>query len=53
MARLPRYRTGDPELDQRLADLIAELGDIHDSDLVFELMVSAVRLARERARAAT
>ena len=48
MARLPRYRTGDPELDQRLADLIAELGDIHDSDLVFELLVSAVRLARER-----
>ncbi len=48
MARLPRYRTGDPELDQRLADLIAGLGDIHDSDLVFELMVSAVRLARER-----
>ena len=48
MARLPRYRTGDPELDQKLADLIAGLGDIHDSDLVFELMVSAVRLARER-----
>ena len=48
MARLPRYRTGDAELDQRLADLIAELGDVHDSDLVFELMVSAVRLARER-----
>lgn len=48
MARLPRYRTGDPELDQRLADLIAELGDVHDTDLVFELMVSAVRLARER-----
>jgi len=48
MPRLPRYRTGDPELDQKIADLIAELGDIHDSDLVFELMVSAVRLARER-----
>jgi hypothetical protein len=49
MARLPRYRTGDGELDQRLADLIASLGDVHDSDLVFELMVSAVRLARDRA----
>src|SRR4029078_2108049 len=48
MPRLPRYRTGDPELDQKLADLIADLGDIHDADLVFELMVSAVRLARER-----
>ncbi len=49
MARLPRYRTGDPELDQQLADLIAGLGDVHDADLVFELMVSAVRLARDRA----
>ena len=49
MARLPRYRTGDAELDQRLADLIASLGDVHDTDLVFELMVSAVRLARDRA----
>ena len=45
MPRLPRYRTGDPELDQKLADLIAGLGEVHDSDLVFELMVSAVRLA--------
>jgi uncharacterized protein (TIGR00730 family) len=49
MARLPRYRTGDPELDQRIAALIAELGDVHDSDLVFEMIVSAVRLARDRA----
>ena len=49
MARLPRYRTGDAELDQKLADLIASLGDVHDADLVFELMVSAVRLARDRA----
>jgi uncharacterized protein (TIGR00730 family) len=49
MARLPRYRTGDPELDQRIADLIADIGDVHDADLVFELIVSAVRLARDRA----
>ena len=49
MARLPRYRTGDPELDQRIADLIAALGDVHDTDLVFEMIVSAVRLARDRA----
>ena len=48
MPRLPRYRTGDPELDQRIADLIADLGDVHDTDLVFELMVSAVRLGRDR-----
>ncbi len=49
MARLPRYRTGDTELDQRIADLIARIGDVRDSDLVFEMMVSAVRLARDRA----
>jgi uncharacterized protein (TIGR00730 family) len=50
VARLPRYRTGDPELDQRIVDLIAQIGDVHDSDLVFELIVSAVRLARDRAQ---
>ena len=49
MPRLPRYRTGDPELDQRIASLISDIGDVHDADLVFELIVSAVRLARDRA----
>lgn len=49
MARLPRYRTGDPEIDEQIADLIAKLGDVPDSDLLFELVVSAVRLARDRA----
>jgi uncharacterized protein (TIGR00730 family) len=49
MARLPRYRTGDPELDDRIADLITQVGDVHDADLVFEMIVSAVRLARDRA----
>jgi uncharacterized protein (TIGR00730 family) len=50
VARLPRYRTGDAELDQRIADLIEQIGDVTDSDLVFELIVSAVRLARDRAQ---
>jgi uncharacterized protein (TIGR00730 family) len=49
VARLPRYRTGDPDLDQRIADLIAQLDESHDADLVFEMIVSAVRLARDRA----
>jgi hypothetical protein len=49
VARLPRYRTGDAELDQRIADLVAALGDARDTDLVFEMVVSAVRLARDRA----
>jgi uncharacterized protein (TIGR00730 family) len=50
VTRLPRYRTGDSELDQRIADLIAQIGDVPDSDLIFELIVSAVRLARDRAQ---
>jgi uncharacterized protein (TIGR00730 family) len=50
VTRLPRYRTGDTELDQRIADLIAQIGDVPDSDLIFELIVSAVRLARDRAQ---
>jgi uncharacterized protein (TIGR00730 family) len=48
--KFPRYRTGDAELDQRIADLIAAVGDVHDSDLIFEMIVSAVRLARDRAQ---
>ncbi len=50
MPKFPRYRTGDAELDQRIADLIASVGDVHDSDLIFEMIVSAVRLARDRAQ---
>ena len=45
---MPRYRTGDPEIDAQLAELIAQLGDdVRDTDLLFELMVSTVRLARD------
>ncbi|MDH3706209.1 MAG: LOG family protein [Acidimicrobiia bacterium] len=48
MNRLPRYRTGDPDLDQSVATLI-DAADLpaHD-DLVFETVVSAVRMGRER-----
>ncbi|HEX5094850.1 MAG TPA: TIGR00730 family Rossman fold protein [Acidimicrobiia bacterium] len=50
MARLPRYRTGDAEIDEQIADLIAKLGDdVRDTDLLFELVVSTVRLARDHA----
>jgi uncharacterized protein (TIGR00730 family) len=49
VARLPRYRTGDPELDRDVEALIAKVGDVNDADLVFELIVSAVRMARDRA----
>ncbi len=47
--KLPRYRTGDPHLDERIAAFIADLGEVDDADLVFELMVSAVGLSRDRA----
>ena len=45
---MPRYRTGDPEIDQQISELIAQLGpEVRNSDLLFELMVSTVRLARD------
>ena len=49
MAKLPRYRTGEEELDTRIAQLVESIGDVRDGDLVFELVVSAVRLALDRA----
>ncbi|QGG95322.1 LOG family protein [Actinomarinicola tropica] len=44
---LPRYRTGDDELDRRIADLVATAGGPDDAALVFELIVSAIRMQRE------
>jgi uncharacterized protein (TIGR00730 family) len=49
VTKLPRYRTGDPELDQLVAQLVEETGGTSHSDLVFELVASAVRMAREHA----
>jgi uncharacterized protein (TIGR00730 family) len=49
VARLPRYRTGEEELDNRIAELVESIGDVRDGDLVFELVVSSVRLALDRA----
>jgi uncharacterized protein (TIGR00730 family) len=46
---MPRYRTGDPELDRAVADLVAKSGAQRDQDLVYELVVSALRLARDGA----
>ena len=47
MDRLPRYRTGDPGLDRAVAELVelSEPGD--QGDLVFEIVVSAIRMGRE------
>jgi uncharacterized protein (TIGR00730 family) len=40
-----RYRTGDPELDRQLVEVLDEVGATVDRDLLFEILVSGVRLA--------
>jgi uncharacterized protein (TIGR00730 family) len=45
----PRYRTGDRELDAAVTELVEQAGADENADLIFELVVSAVRLARDRA----
>ena len=47
--RSPRYRTGDRALDDAVNDLVTRIADPDDADLIFELVVSALRLARDRA----
>jgi hypothetical protein len=49
VARLPRYRTGDPELDRAVAALVEQAGGGANSDLVFELIASALRLRADAA----
>ncbi|MCZ7525925.1 MAG: LOG family protein [Acidimicrobiia bacterium] len=49
MDALPRYRTGDPDLDQAVVELLTRAGFECDTDLLFELVVSALRLGRDRA----
>jgi len=44
-----RYRTGNEALDARIADLVEAAGVHRDLDLVFEMVVSAVRMGREAA----
>lgn len=44
---LPRYRTGDDDLDRRIADLVAASGSADDAALVFEMVASALRMHRE------
>lgn len=45
--RLPRYRSGDHHLDALIAELITLAGVTENSDLAFEMVVSALRLGRE------
>jgi len=48
-ARRPRYRTGRPELDRRIGELLDAAGVTKDRDQLFEIMVSAVLLASDAA----
>lgn len=45
----PKYRTGDDDLDRRIKKLVAAAGVGPDDDLVFEMIVSALRMGREAA----
>ena len=47
--RLPRYRTGDDDLDAAIADIVSANSDGVDSNLISEMIVSAMLLARDRA----
>ena len=43
----PRYGTGHRELDEEIHRLIESAGIRRDQDLVFETVVSALRMGRE------
>jgi uncharacterized protein (TIGR00730 family) len=45
--RRPRYRTGDPELDRKIGELLDHAGAENDRDLLFELLVSVMLLAKD------
>ena len=47
--RLPRYRTGNDDLDRDIAALVERAAEPQDSELVFELVASAIRLALDHA----
>jgi uncharacterized protein (TIGR00730 family) len=48
--KLPRYRTGDADLDRDIAALVERTGgDPADADQIFELVTSSLRLARDGA----
>jgi uncharacterized protein (TIGR00730 family) len=47
--RLPRYRTGDDELDAAIAALVEHIAPADDEDLIFELLATAALLGRDRA----
>ncbi len=44
---LPRNRTGDPELDQRLVELLDAAGASDNRDQLFEILATVVHLAQD------
>ena len=49
MPRLPAYTTGDAAVDERLVEVLDAVGADRDRDQLFEVLVSGVRLAADRA----
>src|SRR5215218_1312254 len=49
MPRLPTYTTGEPAVDVRLVEVLDAVGAERDRDQLFEVLVSGVRLAADRA----
>ncbi|MEX1007538.1 MAG: TIGR00730 family Rossman fold protein [Acidimicrobiia bacterium] len=47
--KLPRYRTGDAELDQAVAELVERVAEPANAELVFEIVAAALRLGLDRA----
>jgi uncharacterized protein (TIGR00730 family) len=47
--RLPRYRTKDKALDQRLVELLDAVGATANRDQLFEILATGVRLAGDQA----
>jgi uncharacterized protein (TIGR00730 family) len=47
--RLPRHRTGDADLDQRLVELLDAAGIKRNRDQLFEILTSVVHLAQDGA----
>ncbi len=48
MESLPRYRTGDEGLDRAISEIIELSGAADDHDMLFETIVSTLRMGRER-----
>jgi uncharacterized protein (TIGR00730 family) len=45
--RLPRYRTNNPDLDQRIVELLDAAGTTENRDQLFEILATAMRMATD------